>query len=148
MVKVFFILTSVCFAQHLFAQNTTSIVNNTNQILVDSVVTNPLPSASTLYNNGFKDAKTQYDGYSSASSGTLIATVLTGVGGLVPAFICSLTPPADKNLGMQDSTLAQLADYKNGFKEGARLKKSKKIWTNFGIGALVDVVAYFAIFKR
>ena len=92
-----------------------------------------------------KDANIYYKNYKGASSGTLLATLVGGgVIGLIPAIICSTTPPADNFLNIPYKN-ANNMDYVNCYRESARKIKSRKVWTNFGVGCGVLIILFAAL---
>ncbi len=93
-----------------------------------------------LVEKGQLDATNHYDGYKAAGTGTLVASLLSPLIGLVPAIACSVTPPRDRNLDSPDHQLMQKPDYKTGYVKNARKIKSRKVWKNWGIGLGVNVV--------
>lgn len=100
-------------------------------------------STEDYFRQGQLDAKTHYTMYKPASSGTLLTTIiLSPIIGLVPAFITSNTPPEDINLGYPNKELMQNPEYYNGYTQNAMKIKSRKVWTNWGIGIGVNLAVY------
>lgn len=93
-----------------------------------------------MMEKGLLDANTHYDGYKAAGTGTLVASLISPLIGLIPAIACSATPPRDHNLDSPDQQLLQKAEYKSGYVKNARKIKSRKVWKNWGIGLGVNVV--------
>lgn len=106
----------------------------------------PLPAdvpatSAGLYMKGQTDADHYYDAYRAAGTGTLIVSLLSPAIGLIPAVATSVTTPRDKNWDAPNSELLQYDDYKSGYRKGARKKKSRKVWLNWGIGLGANIVA-------
>lgn len=96
------------------------------------------------YLAGRSDAEQYYKGYKGAGTGTLLTTFLTGgILGLIPAVACSSTPPKEHSLGIRNDSQVQNAAYRAGYAEEARRIKSRKVWTNYGIG--VGMAAVFGL---
>ena len=94
-----------------------------------------------LFVKGQMDAGNHYKGYKGAGTGTLIASLISPVVGLVPAIATSSTQPKDENLGYPNSELIKKADYYNGYTKKAKKVKQGKVWTNWAIGFGVNLVA-------
>lgn len=109
-----------------------------------------LKSNSTdLFLKGKFDAIRYYRGYKGASALTLIATLLSPLGGLIPATICSSTKPKDNKLNYPNPELMKQSDYYIGYTKKAKKIKQGKVWTNWGIGFGVNLVfALFLITKQ
>jgi hypothetical protein len=98
-----------------------------------------------LYKQGAYDANKYYTGYRPAGTGTLITSIFFPLMGLIPAFSCSTTPPSTANLGIPNNSHSGNSDYQAGYRERARKIKSKKVWSNYAVGAGVGLawrVAY------
>ena len=94
-----------------------------------------------LYRQGSTDAIRYYQGYKSASVGTLIGSLLGGpLLGLIPAIACSATTPSYRNLDFPSEELMKKRDYLQGFAKQARHIKSNKVWINYGVGAAISVL--------
>lgn len=98
-----------------------------------------------LHAKGQIDATRYYTGYKGAGTGTLIASLLSPLVGLVPAIACSSTQPKDENLMYPSSELMKKPDYNNGYATKAKKIKSGKVWTNWGIGFGVNLVLVLLI---
>lgn len=94
-----------------------------------------------LYVQGQMDAGKYYKGYKGAGTGTLIASLVSPIVGLVPAIATSSTQPKDENLDYPNSELMKKADYYNGYSKKAKKVKQGKVWTNWAIGFGVNLVA-------
>jgi len=107
------------------------------------------PSASLtgaeLYFKGQIDAERYYSDYKVAGTGTLIASLLSPLVGLVPAIACSATKPKEANLNYQDLELAKKPDYLQGYSKKAKRIKQGKVWTNWGIGLGVNLFLVIAL---
>jgi hypothetical protein len=89
-----------------------------------------------LYQQGEVDATRYYQGYKGAGTGTFFTALLAGpLFGLIPAIACSSTTPDRHNLGLPNKQFAENNDYYQGYSQQAKRIKSKKVWTNYGIGA-------------
>jgi hypothetical protein len=75
----------------------------------------------------------------------LIAGIVSPLLGLVPAIACSATPPRVDNLGYTSSELFKNPDYRNGYTQGSKKIKSRKVWTNWGIAFGVNILAIIAL---
>lgn len=99
-------------------------------------ITSTNADSSKGYSDGFKN----YKNYREAGTGTFATTVFAGaIVGLIPAIACSTTKPAIENLEVSTTANEQ---YVKGYQEGARKKKARKVWTNYGV-ALIPRAAIF-----
>ena len=103
------------------------------------------PSDANLYLRGQTDANTYYDGYKSAGTGTLLASLLSPLVGLIPAIACSSTRPRDHKLMYPDAELMKNVNYYNGYTHRAKKVKSKKVWKNWLIAFGVNLVLSIAL---
>jgi hypothetical protein len=88
-----------------------------------------------MYKKGEVDATRYYRGYTGAGTGTFVTSFLVGpLLGLIPAIACSSTTPKRRNLGLPNTQIAENNDYYQGYAQQAKRIKSKKVWTNYGIG--------------
>jgi hypothetical protein len=131
-----------------FAESTATAPTDT--AIIAAVVPTPTPTTAVstptpptdvpgayaaIYVRGANDAKVYYRGYKGAGTGTLLTTMLLNpLLGLIPAIATSATPPKKHNLGYPDYQLGQNKDYHTGYGQEARRIKSRKVWSNFGIG--------------
>lgn len=97
--------------------------------------------ARDMYYQGQNDAKNSYNGYTGAGTGTLFASLLSPLVGLVPAIICSSTKPKEQNLNFPDYELMKNMDYNRGYTQSSKKIKSRHVWKNWGIGFGVNIVA-------
>lgn len=89
---------------------------------------------------GIHDADVYYNKYQGARAGTIVTTVATaGIGGVVPAILCSKAPPAPQNLGCPDPKLMENEHYNAAYKKEAKKIKTTNVWAGFGMGVLVDI---------
>ncbi len=95
--------------------------------------------SSGLYLQGVKDANRYYKHYKDAGTGTLVASLFFPIFGLVPAVACSTTTPSVINLGIPNDSLGRNPEYYAGYSTQARKVKSKKVWTNYGVGAGIGI---------
>jgi hypothetical protein len=115
-------------AQHLTVSIAPTALTNAN-------------SVQNLYMQGRTDAARHYKGYTGAGTGTLVTSLLSPLVGLIPAAICSSTEPQESNLNFPDYELMKNADYYNGYTQASKKIKSRKVWTNWGIGLGANLVA-------
>ncbi len=86
-----------------------------------------------LFRQGQKDASIYYKGYLNAASSTfLVSMVASPIGGLIPAFACSLTTPHGKSLICPDKELLHNNEYYAGYTLKARKIKITRIWVSWG----------------
>jgi len=98
---------------------------------------------------GQSDASKYYKEYKIAGTGTLVTSIFNPLFGLVPAIICSSTPPKQINLDYPSLALFNNSDYYNGYTSKAKKIKQNKVWTNYAIGAgtwLLAVVVIISVF--
>lgn len=98
-----------------------------------------------MYVKGRVDAEANYKKYKGAATGTLIASLLSPIVGLIPAIACSATTPKMENLGYPDAKLFMQKDYHDSYTRKAKKIKSGKVWKNWGIGFGVNLVAVLLI---
>jgi hypothetical protein len=98
-------------------------------------------SDSMMAEQGKADAKRYYVKYKSAASWTTTVTFLTSpVIGLVPAIVCSTSPPSNKNLNCPHPDLLRTPAYGNAYYEQARKIKAGKTWIGYGVGTAIFAV--------
>ncbi|MCD4681285.1 MAG: hypothetical protein K8S00_12945 [Bacteroidales bacterium] len=101
--------------------------------------TNPSNNQDLCF-KGRQDAVRYYTGYTGAGTGTAATTILFGpIIGLIPAVACSTTPPLESSLTFPDVNLSKNTTYYNCYNQEAQRIKSKKVWTNFGIGFAINL---------
>lgn len=89
---------------------------------------------------GQQDASRYYTGYREAATWTGAATILGGaIIGIIPAVACSTSEPRSSSFSVPDVDLLRNSTYYQCYAQEARRIKSKKVWTNFGIGVAVNV---------
>ena len=117
--------------------------NGTKDVFNDEKqVTNPAISTSDdLFNKGKMDAVRYYDGYKGAGTGTLIASLISPLIGLIPAIACSSTPPKEFNLNYPKPDLMKNNEYYDGYTSKSKKIKQGKVWMNWGIAFGVNLVA-------
>ena len=93
-----------------------------------------------FYAKGQMDAANYYKGYKGASTGTLVSSLVSPLLGLVPAIICSSSKPEEHNLDYPSHELMKEDDYRAGYTQRSKKIKSRKVWTNWGIGLGVNIV--------
>jgi hypothetical protein len=110
--------------------------NGTKDIFKEDSTANP----EELYMKGQKDASRYYKKYEPAATGTLIPSIISPIVGLIPAIACSSTQPKMTNLAYPDESLMKKPPYFNGYTERARKIKKRKVWNNWLIGLVSNVV--------
>jgi len=103
-----------------------------------------LTAYDSMYYKGVSDASEFYRGYQGAATGTLV-TALVFPFNIIPAVVCSSTPPNDTNLGYRDNKLMENPGYNTGYKNQAHKIKRKKVWKNYGIGSGAMIAFYLVI---
>jgi hypothetical protein len=98
-----------------------------------------------LYVKGRLNAETHYKKYKGAATGTLIASLVSPLIGLIPAIACSATTPRIENLGYPDEKLFMQKEYCDSYTRRAKKIKAGKVWKNWGIGFGVNIVAVLII---
>ncbi|SDE83684.1 hypothetical protein SAMN04487996_107141 [Dyadobacter soli] len=141
MKSVFFIC--ALFLVSFFAQAQTAGLDSAAVIQKDQLFT--LAPAENLSVKGQVDAEKNYKKYKGAATGTLIASLVSPLVGLIPAIITSSTTPKLENLGYPDENLFKQADYHNAYTKKAKRIKSGKVWKNWGIGFGVNLVLVLVI---
>ena len=97
-------------------------------------------SSQDLCFQGQQDASRYYTGYREAATWTGAATILGGaIIGIIPAVACSTSDPRSSSFTVPDAELLRNSTYYQCYAQEARRIKSKKVWTNFGIGVAVNV---------
>jgi hypothetical protein len=119
-----------------------------NEYVTPGSVGVQLPTAPPVKNmrlQGSTDARSNYDGYKGAGTGTLVTSLVFPLAGLAPAIACSSTPPKDFNLGYPNQELMKNNDYALGYKAEAKKIKQSKVWSNWGIGFGVNLLLFVVI---
>lgn len=94
---------------------------------------------SQSYLAGQQDAKVHYKKYKKAAILTLSLSLVSPLVGLVPAFICSLKSPAEKNLNYPDKhKMANNKLYAKGYVKEAGKIKQNKVWMAWVAGLGVN----------
>lgn len=94
-----------------------------------------------LFVKGQMDASRYYKGYKGAGTGTLIASLISPLIGLIPAIATSSTTPQEINLGYPDPELFKQKEYYDSYTQKSKKIKQGKVWTNWAIGFGVNLVA-------
>lgn len=94
-----------------------------------------------LQNQGMSDAQKHYKNYKGGASATFIVSAISPLAGLIPAIICSTTPPKNETLNYPDPNLIQKPGYLEGYRQQSHRIKSKKIWSNWAIAFGANAVA-------
>ncbi len=114
--------------------------------MYESQKVNVAPSYQDLCFQGQQDASRYFTGYREAATWTGVATILGGgLIGLIPAIACSSSAPSPMNFTVPDADLLQNSTYYQCYSQEAKRIKSKKVWTNFGIGVAVNVAVAYLI---
>ncbi len=93
----------------------------------------------SMYVEGQRDAERNYTKYKAAGTGTLFASLVSPLIGLIPAIACSSTMPKEVNLGAPKPELLAQEDYYLGYTQKAKKIKSRKSWTNWAVGFGVNL---------
>jgi hypothetical protein len=99
----------------------------------------------SMYVQGQRDAELHYKKYKGAGTGTLVASILSPLVGLVPAIACSATMPREVNLGAPQPEMLAQEEYYLGYTQKAKKIKSRKVWTNWAIGFGANLVFILAL---
>jgi hypothetical protein len=100
---------------------------------------------SIMAERGKADAKKFYKKYKNPESWTITTTFLASPAvGLIPAIMCSATPPNEKNLNCPYPDLLNTPAYGNAYREKAHKIKAGKTWIGYGIGTAICVA--FVVF--
>ena len=95
-------------------------------------------SNTNMFIQGQIDAKRYYKGYKDAGAVSLISSFLLGpVFGLIPTIAIASTTPNAQNLDFPSESLMRNREYAIGYAKEARSIKSRRSWTNYGIGAVI-----------
>jgi hypothetical protein len=140
--KSVFLLCSLFFIS-IFANAQNAGLDSATVIQKDQLYT--LVPTEDLSVKGQVDAEKHYKKYKGAATGTLIASLVSPIVGLVPAIITSSTTPRLENLGYPDESLFKQADYHNAYTRKAKKMKAGKVWKNWGIGFGVNLVLVLII---
>lgn len=112
-----------------------------NEEKKNETVSNPTQISGALFIQGQTDASRYYKGYKGAGTGTLIASLVSPLVGLIPAIACSSTQPKEINLNYPNAELMKKPEYYNGYIQKSKKIKQGKVWTNWGIAFGVNLVA-------
>lgn len=118
--------------------------NGTEETFKEETGNRTTQSDIDFFIKGQRDADRFYQNYKTASTSTLIVSLLSPLAGLIPAIATSASPPKDNNLGYPNSELFDVNDYRRGYQLRARKIKSRKVWTNWGIAFGVNLVLVIA----
>jgi len=112
-----------------------------NEEKKNETVSTPTQISGALFIQGQTDASRYYKGYKGAGTGTLIASLVSPLVGLIPAIACSSTQPKEINLNYPNAELMKNPEYYNGYTQKSKKIKQGKVWTNWGIAFGVNIVA-------
>lgn len=106
----------------------------------EDITINSLFDNQELCFKGQQDAERYYTGYRQAATWTAATTILGGaIIGLIPAIACSSSEPQMSSVTVPNSKLFENSTYYHCYKQEAKRIKSRKVWTNFGIGVAIDL---------
>lgn len=140
--KLVFALCLLCFAS-LFAHAQDFAPDSTVVIQKQQLYT-VVPNED-LTVKGQIDAERNYVKYKGSATGTLIASLVSPLIGLIPAIATSSTTPKLENLGYPDESLFRQANYHAGYTRKAKKIKQQKVWKNWGIGFGVNLALILLI---
>ncbi len=93
-------------------------------------------TSENLFMEGTKDATLHYPIRYTGAGWTLANSILLSpIGGLVTAVLCSSVKPNNGNLDVPYKEKMSNLSYLDAYRNTAHKMKKKKIWTNFGIGS-------------
>lgn len=93
-----------------------------------------------LYDSGYAHAK-KYFRTGGVFGGTFATTFFTGpVFGLIPAIVCSTSPPKEANFISPNPAMLSNPNYIMGYRERAKREKSNEAWKAWGIAFFSDAV--------
>lgn len=99
-----------------------------------------------MFYRGEADAVKFYTRYKAASTTTLVVSLISPLAGLAPAVGFSVIKPQKRNLNYPNPELIKNPEYFYGYSNKAKKMKRSKVWTNFGIGAGVNVAVTLVAF--
>lgn len=96
-----------------------------------------------------KDAQFQYKARNTGAIWTAAGTIVfTPILGIIPAAITATEYPQYENLDITDPKLIENDVYVRAYSAEAQKKKSKKVWTHFGIGSAIWLVGTILLSAR
>lgn len=131
----FLLFSFACNAQD-FTKDSAIVIENQKLYTVATA-----PATENLNVKGQIDAERNYKKYKGASTGTLIASLVSPLIGLIPAIACSASTPKIENLGYPSEELFRQPEYHSSYTKKAKKIKQGKVWKNWGIGFGVNLVA-------
>ncbi|MDX2190710.1 MAG: hypothetical protein SFY32_12685 [Bacteroidota bacterium] len=103
-----------------------------------------------LYNKGISDAQKYYVKYKEPATWAFVSGCAGGL--IIPPVIMMISEPEQSNLGYPDKQLFSKDNYRRGYIDQAKKIKTRKVWTNWGIGTgicfgagCVGYVSYVAL---
>ena len=106
----------------------------------DNPSVNNNTSTLSMSEQGRQDAINYYEGYKGAKAGTLLVSGLANpVLGLIPAIVCSKTPPKEERLLTPRPELLKNTTYYSAYLDEASAIKRRKTWAGYGIGSVIYV---------
>lgn len=121
-----------------------SLSSMAQRVPADTTVPPPVVAQSLLV-KGQRDAEMHYKKYKGAGTGTLLASLVSPLVGLIPAIACSATAPKETNLGYPNPELFAQEQYYRGYTQKAKKIKQRKVWGNWAVGFGVNLVAVLII---
>lgn len=100
----------------------------------------------SMFAKGRRDGEIYYNRHVGAGTGTLFASLLSPLVGLIPAAATSSAQPKEINLGYPDRSLFKNSDYRAGYEQAAHQKKREKVWNNWWVGFGVNLALVLLIF--
>ncbi len=100
---------------------------------------------------GMTDAANTYDGYHHASNTILLAgSILTPFITVIPAAICSNTPPKEISLNYRNAELNMQPAYKEGYRLMAHKIKKKQVWRSwdYSVAISFSLIVVFSVLHK
>ena len=89
-----------------------------------------------------EDARVNYRKKGFSGGGTFLVSTIAGpLLGLIPAIICSSSTPRESKWGVPNQENMKTNEYRICYKNKVRSLKSKRVWTGWGIGLAINLVA-------
>lgn len=99
----------------------------------------------SMFAKGRRDGEIYYTRHVGAGTGTLFASLLSPLVGLIPAAATASSQPKEFNLGYPDRELFKDSDYQAGYVQAAHQKKREKVWNNWWVGFGVNLAVFLLI---
>lgn len=134
------IIPSVLFSFFILS----GVASYAQSVPADTAAPPPVVAQSLLV-KGQRDAEMHYKKYKGSGTGTLLASLVSPLVGLIPAIACSATAPKETNLGYPKPELFAQEQYYQGYTKKAKKMKQRKVWGNWAVGFGVNLVAVLII---